>query len=63
MKGKYITAQVLLACWSGRMKARKNIHEKIKETLDERERVLGQLKRQSRLGKVVDMYLEEYKIA
>ena len=57
-----ITTQ-LLACQTAQPISKKDIHEQIRETLEEREKVFEQMKRHSRLAKVIDMYLEEYKIA
>jgi hypothetical protein len=63
MKGKYITTQIIQACLTAKAEAKKDIHTQIKETLAEREKVFEQMRRQSRLAKVVDMYLEEYMVA
>lgn len=63
MKHKYVTIQTLLACNNKKQPIKVNVRQQISETLLEREGILEKMKRQSRLGKVIDMYLQEYQVA
>jgi hypothetical protein len=56
MKGKYITAQVLLAAWS-RPARPKDIHAALAETIAERKRILENLESITRKARVIELYL------
>lgn len=57
MKGKYITNNIRLACLTRPM-PKPDIHEEIRKTLEERERIMRELEKISRHAKMIDMYLE-----
>lgn len=42
MKGKYITTQILMACYSKRPAKEPNIHEQLEETIAERKKIIQQ---------------------
>jgi hypothetical protein len=63
MKGKYITLQIKMACLSKPLKAKKDIHALLEETIAERKRIMQQLENFSRRARVIDMYVNTIKAA
>jgi len=45
MKGKFITTQILIACLSGSLAKKKDIHSELEETIAERNKIMEQLQR------------------
>lgn len=63
MKGKYITTQILLACLSGQVSEKKDIHAQLAETIAERKMIMQKLGNIVQAAHIIDMYTGGIKAA